>query len=167
MLSTMKNIHAPVKKGNPTIHLSSVLQWKAQRTFNTLLKEVLRRHGLTPPSWKVLGLVHNASDVRSTDIAKALDVKLPLVSRILTQLEDEGLVKQKRHMKDRRVKLIGVTRKGTQKLEKIETDVREHYAGLLTGLSRKDIDSYVRVLETVVDNGVAMGKMPKVTAGKR
>jgi DNA-binding MarR family transcriptional regulator len=84
-----------------------------------------------------LSLVADAGPISATRLAEALDVSQPTASRVLQQLETDGLVTRQASRSDGRVSHHLVTRKGRQALDKVH---RYHVTQLAEALADVDAD---------------------------
>jgi DNA-binding MarR family transcriptional regulator len=75
--------------------------------------------GVTRTGLRFLSLVADAGPVSATRLAEALDLSQPTASRVLQQLEADGLVTRQASSSDGRVSYYLVTRKGRQALGKV------------------------------------------------
>lgn len=73
--------------------------------------------GLSAPRLSALSVVVFAGPITMTDLAHAEQVRPPTISRLARELEADGLVERISDPGDRRVQLLGATRKGKRLLE--------------------------------------------------
>ena len=90
---------------------------------------------VTRSGLRFLSLVADTGPVSATRLAEALDLSQPTASRVLQQLESEGLVARQASRSDGRVSYYVATRKGRQALDKVH---RYHVSQLEEALA--DID---------------------------
>ena len=90
---------------------------------------------ITRTGLRFLSLVADTGPVSATRLAEVLDLSQPTASRVLQQLEADGLVTRQASSSDGRVSHILVTRKGRQALDKVH---RYHVSTLATALH--DVD---------------------------
>ncbi len=105
---------------------------------------------LTEATW--LPLVHIArapSPPRQKDLAASMFVDGSAVVRLLDNLEAAGLIQRREGETDRRAKTIHLTPRGRAIADKVETVSRRVRNDALAGLSQKDIETTVRVLQHV------------------
>ncbi len=74
---------------------------------------------ITQTGLRVLSLVEDSPRISATDIAPVLDVSQPTTSRVLQQLESDGLVVRHASEKDGRVSHYVVSAKGRRALAKV------------------------------------------------
>ena len=143
-----------------TTHQTGLLQWKGYRTLEAFLSPVLAKHRLSHSQWKLLGVVYDARDLQASHIAEILDVKAPLVTRMLAQLLEKKLIYIEARSKDRRAKWVSITASGAKKLTLVEKDVRTMLGKVFQGISPEHLDAYKEVLKKIVENGISLGKKP-------
>ena len=90
---------------------------------------------ITRTGLRFLSLVADTGPVSATRLAEVLDLSQPTASRVLQQLEADGLVTRQVSSSDGRVSHILVTRKGRHALDKVH---RYHVSTLASALH--DVD---------------------------
>lgn len=132
----------------------------ARASFGALLSRAVRQwrraadlrlqpYDLTEATW--LPLVHIArapQPPRQKDLAKSMSLDGSSVVRLLDNLEAAGFIRRKAG-DDRRAKLIFLTARGRAIADQVETVARRVRSDALAGLSDKDIETTVRVLNHV------------------
>ena len=109
----------------------------------------LQPYELTEATWLPLIRIARApSPPRQKDLAAWLFVDNSSVVRLLDNLEAAGLV-ERREGEDRRAKIIVLTPRGRAIADKVETVARKVRTDALAGLSDKDIETTLRVLDHV------------------
>jgi MarR family transcriptional regulator for hemolysin len=122
---------------------------RAYRQWRRAADLRLQPYELTEATW--LPLVHIArasTPPRQKDLAASMFVDNSSVVRLLDNLEAAGLI-QRKEGEDRRAKIIVLTPRGRAIAEKVETVARRVRTDALAGLSDKDIEAAIRVLEHV------------------
>jgi len=105
---------------------------------------------LTEATW--LPLVHIArapAPPRQKDLAASMFVDGSSVVRLLDSLEAAGLIQRKEGETDRRAKTIHLTPRGRAIADKVETVSRRVRSDALAGLSERDIETTMRVLQHI------------------
>src|SRR5882757_11015334 len=129
-------------------YLTGMVFTKAYRVIRTHVAVCLEQYNLTPTSWSLLGTVLQARDgILLADVAKALGVKAPLVTRLAQALMERQLVERVPHLTDKRAKLLVVTSQGERFIAKVDAQLRMELGYLLRGVSEADLAAYKRVLE--------------------
>ena len=131
---------------------TGLLQGKAYRALNSSLTKVLFQHDLSIPEWKLVGQLYDHGEMKLADLAERLDVEAPLITALIDKLEKKVLVKRTNHPKDKRAKIITITAKGKKAITEIEPQVKFAMGLLLKGITRDQLTTYIRVLQTIVNN---------------
>ena len=135
-------------------YVSGTIYVKANRTLRMRITACLQRHDLTPTTWSLLGIVLSSPDgVRLNKVASLLNVKAPLVTMLAHGLIRQGLINRIPHHLDKRAKLLVMTPKGKNYMKTVEAEMNQELAQLLKGVTQHDLDSYKKVLDTIIQNG--------------
>ncbi len=122
---------------------------RAYRQWRRAADLRLQPYDLTEATWLPLLRIARAPEPpRQKDLAASLFVDNSSVVRLLDNLEAAGLVERKEG-EDRRAKIIKLTPRGRAIADKVETVARGVRTDALAGLSDKDIETTIRVLEHV------------------
>lgn len=122
---------------------------RAARQWRRAADVGLRPFDLTEATW--LPLVHIArapAPPRQKDLPASMSLDGSSVVRLLDNLEAAGLI-QRREGEDRRAKIIMLTPRGKAIADKVEAVARRIRSDALAGLSDRDIEAAVRVLQHV------------------
>ena len=68
--------------------------------------------GVTRAQWRVLVRLSRQPGLRQVDLADCLDVEPITLCRIVDRLEERGLVERRPAERDRRIKLVALTKEG-------------------------------------------------------
>jgi MarR family transcriptional regulator for hemolysin len=122
---------------------------RAYRQWRRAADLRLQPFDLTEATWLPLIRIARApAPPRQKDLAASLFVDNSSVVRLLDSLEAAGLV-ERREGEDRRAKIIVLTPRGRAIADKVETVARKVRTDALAGLSDRDIEGAIRVLEHV------------------
>lgn len=135
-----------------------MLQWQSYRTLKAFHSSILAKYHITRTEWKFLGIISDEGELRVTEIAEKLGVRIPLVTRMIKALLHKENIIISQHPRDKRVKCIDITANGKKRLTQIEKDIRKNLEGLLQGISFKKIEIYEEVLTAIVHNGRVLRK---------
>jgi MarR family transcriptional regulator for hemolysin len=122
---------------------------RAYRQWRRAADLRLQPYDLTEAAW--LPLVHIgrfAEPPRQKDLAASMYVDNSSVVRLLDNLEKAGLI-QRKEGEDRRAKIILLTPRGRAIADKVEAVARRVRQDALAGLSDKDIETTIRVLDHI------------------
>lgn len=131
---------------------TGLLQGKAYRSLNSALTKALVLFDISIPEWKLMGQLYDHGDMKLAELADRLDVEAPLVTALIDKLEKKALVKRTQSRTDKRAKIITITSKGKELIEKSEPSVKLAMNDLLKGVSHEQLVTYISVLQTIVNN---------------
>lgn len=124
-----------------------LLQAQAYRALSTFMGSALQEFGLSMIEWGALGRICDNPGLRVSEIARALSVEVPRVIFLIKRLERKGYVVRKLYPSDKRVVVIISTGTGQRRRDEVETVVKERLRYFVLGVKRKDLTSYLKVLE--------------------
>jgi len=133
----------------PTRAAFGALLSRAYRQWRRAADLRLQPYDLTEATWLPLIRIARApTPPRQKDLSASLFVDNSSVERLLDNLETAGLVERKEG-EDRRAKIIKLTPRGRAIADKVEAVARGVRDDALAGLSDKDIETTIRVLDHV------------------
>ncbi|MER7396539.1 MarR family transcriptional regulator [Streptomyces sp. NPDC000151] len=91
------------------------------------------------------------SPLRLGELAEALMVKAPHVTREVRRLEDQGLVTTAPEPGDQRVRRAGITEQGRDVVLRAEATGRQWLADALDGFSEDELRTTAAVIDRIVD----------------
>ena len=129
---------------------------RTARTWRTKLDERLSPLGLTQARWLVLmHLSRMGGESLQKELAFVVGVEGPTLVRVLDGLERIGLVQRLGVEGDKRARLIRLTPKADSVISDIMRIGIKLRGEALAGISDQDLESFFRVLETILANLVA------------
>ena len=125
----------------------------AHRLWRMVVDHTVAPLGLTQPRWTLLvTLRHLGEGVTQKQLAEALGIELPSLTRTLAQLEQQGLVLRRIPVGDRRVREVVFMPAGWQALEALDARASEARALLLDGISDAEREALHRALRRIECN---------------
>jgi MarR family transcriptional regulator for hemolysin len=121
------------------------------RAFNDALAEV----GGSMPTWFILTNLEGEEWRTQHDLARALRIEGPTLTRHLDGLEAEGLVVRKRDENDRRAVSVELTAAGRAKHAELLRAVQAFNRRLLSGFTAEEIDELRALLGKLERNAHA------------
>ena len=121
----------------------------SERVSRRLSVEYERSHGLGVPEWRVLVHLLRSGAVSVRDINNRVNLDKPRVSRAVSRLEADGLVRKAQGEDDARLVAISLTDKGRAALDEIIPAAQEIEARLTNAVSPDDLATFFRVMETM------------------
>lgn len=124
-------------------HIRATL-FKMMRMYNLLAAE----NGITQGKAYVLILI-NKEGVPATKIAPLMGMGASSLTRLLKNMETEGLIYRKPDEHDKRIARVFLTEKGNQIRDKAKTIVLNFNEKLFKKIDKKDLEAFVRVTSTI------------------
>jgi len=122
------------------VRLGTVLRKKITQRYVTSL-------GLTEPQWRILSVMAESPQMSMTQLVTEAVIDKALVSRILRQLEEQGLVKlQSEPNAPRKGLQCMLSSKGRTLYEKAIPEVRRQQAAMILKMSPEERDITYRAL---------------------
>ena len=118
------------------------------RAFNDALAEV----GGSMPMWFILTNLQGAAWRTQHELARALHIEGPTLTRHIDGLEEDGLVVRRRDASDRRAVSVELTDAGRAKHAELLRAVQAFNRRLLSGFSAEEIDELRALLAKLEQN---------------
>lgn len=122
------------------------------KLFNTRMGVLLAPHELTPSQFSIL---HHVTRQRLegghsiSQIAAAVEVEQPAVTKTMAKFEIMGLVKIEAHPSDKRSKLVSATSQADKLLGAIYQDMGPDLFNVFNSLNGSDIEAFAAQLKTL------------------
>jgi DNA-binding MarR family transcriptional regulator len=110
---------------------------------------------ITVPKWRVIGGLGTHGSMRVGDIAKLTSIEGPTLSRILSELERDDVIKRKALPPDIRVNRISLTRAGKDLFNRLMPYHESVQEMSIAGLSAEEVAILRRALKRVYFNTIA------------
>ena len=128
-----------------------------------MLSNLIRRHfstfsfhdTLSPAQGKTLHFILARSmdtDVFQKDVEEEYSLRPPTATKILKDMEKNGLIRRETVPYDARLKRIVVTEKGIQYQEMIRESLEETERRLTAGITEDDLSTFFRVISRMFRN---------------
>ena len=128
------------------------LMFFAYRDFTGEADALLADYGLGRAHHRALYFIGRHPDMTVSDLLDILNITKQSLSRVLSQLIDEGYVEQRDGTADRRQRLLSLTQKGC-KLEQDVNDVQsKRFAKANSKCGVAAVDGFQRVLSQLLDD---------------
>lgn len=120
---------------------------RAFRATKEVISRTLKVFDVTIMQWLFLGVVaQSGGKTTAMEIAKQLNVSMPLVTRFTQQLLAKELITVTRDNEDKRTKFIELTKAGQGILIESEPEVRKALKLWLESIPPEDVSTYITVL---------------------
>lgn len=128
--------------------------------FARQLRHFKLPRGMTPERLSVLGVVEKQGSVSITALANNEIVQPATMSRLVSALVDQGLVKRGVDQDDGRGVLVRATRKGRRAYRHVQRRRLQHLAEVLEALSPEQFDA-IRILTVALATLTTILEQPK------
>jgi len=145
------NVSAP--PGAPDLaqpHLLPYLLNRLTARINQLWLEEIRDAGLTVPRWQVLSILAAFDGSRVGQIAELSGSEQPVVSRVIDQMERDGLVERRRGAEDSRAVRVWLTDEARRLLKQLNPAAQQYIARLLADVEGEDVQRAMQVLKRIL-----------------
>jgi DNA-binding MarR family transcriptional regulator len=138
------------------VDLSEHLPYLINRVGSALVArfsaEALAGAHLSIASWRVLAVLSNKGGLRQTDLAEMTSIDASTLSRLITRLVHDGLVRRTRSKEDSREVAVQLTRKAGTAMRKLVPTAVGLQKTATRNLSKRDLATLKRVLRKMHDN---------------
>ena len=135
--------------------LRTFVPYLLYRTSNQLTQRIrsrLRKSGVNIARWRVLAVLRAYGKINVSRIVELTVMEQPSVSRIVTQLEREGLARRQPSKEDSRVVFVGLTAAGEKAFQSIYPTAQRHQERALRGFSKQEVKQLTEYLRRIQDN---------------
>lgn len=123
------------------------------RLYRRELDNALTRHGLSEANSLPLRLLARAGKpLKQKELATSLDIESPSLVKVLTLLEERGLVIRHSLEGDKRVRLVSLSEKGQALNDELHRDLLYIRLNLFKGMDESDLSNFINLLSTVDHN---------------
>jgi DNA-binding MarR family transcriptional regulator len=138
------------------LDLSEHLPYLINRVGSALVErfsaDALAKAHLSIASWRVLAVLANAGSLRQTDLAEMTSIDASTLSRLITRLVCDDLVKRTRSKKDSRAVAVALTIKARRAMTKLVPIATGLQRKATRSLSKKDLATLKHVLRRMHQN---------------
>lgn len=128
------------------------LMYRITNQLTRRIRSRLRKSGINITRWRVLSVLRAYGEISLGRVVELTVMEQSSVSRVVAQLELEGLVRRKVSKKDSRFVQVKLTPAGAQAFENIYPTAQMHQERALSGFSQKEIDTLKGFLHRIQDN---------------
>ena len=116
---------------------------------NQLWVKTLREHGLTVGRWQVLSVLSRFDGSRIGTIADLSGGEQPAVSRVIDQMERDGLVSRRPSLQDSRAVEVWITARGREVFTNLMPEADAFVQRMLRNLSAAEVRQLSGLLERI------------------
>ena len=123
----------------------------AYRDFTSDPDEILKAYGFGRAHHRVVHFVGRNPDMTVTELLKILKVTKQSLSRVLSQLVQEGFVKQEKGRRDRRQRLLSLTHRGETLFAELSHPQKKRVARAYRQAGAEAVAGYRRVMSDLLN----------------
>lgn len=133
-------------------HFVPYLMYRITNKLNLRLRSQLRKADINITRWRVLAVLRAYGELNLGRIVELTVMEQPSVSRVVSQLDREGLIRRKVSKRDSRFVYISLTAAGERAFKSIYPTAEQHQTRALTGFSKKEISTLTGFLRRIQHN---------------
>ncbi|HEV8184866.1 MAG TPA: MarR family transcriptional regulator [Chthoniobacterales bacterium] len=135
-----------------------LLLFSTARTWRNRLDERLRPLGLTQGKWRTLIHLSQAGDnLTQKELAERMGIEEPTLAGLLDRLQEDGWIKRRESLNDRRCKIVHLQRRSKAVLDEIFSAAHQLRDELIEDVPPRDLETCMRVLARIRERAEADG----------
>ena len=107
--------------------------------------------GISPVDYAILLIVRDNKAVTQSELAAVLKMQLPNLVKILTKMEQEGILKRKRSSRDRRAVELSLTASGSKRADEADQLNQSFNKQTLSALAKPERVQFMQLLTRLVE----------------
>lgn len=120
--------------------------------------EVIEPAGMTPGEYGLLAAVDDGPEFDQRRLAATLGIDVVSVGQIIDRLETAGWIERRMDLRDRRVRLLGVTAQGRALRARLRPAALQAQERIMSVLSRKEQAVFLDLLTRIVESNQAYAR---------
>ena len=116
------------------------------------IEERLSPHGLAVVEYSVLAACFVTESITVSGLTQHVPIDTGRISRMVSKLEDRGLVRKVRLKSDQRVVRVEMTAEGQALMPALMRSVGEHYANIISSVSEEELTDLMAFIEKMTEN---------------
>lgn len=126
--------------------------YRVSSLMNIRLSGRLKASGINLSQWRVLSVLRSQGQMSMSQIVDRTLMEQPTISRVISQLHNDGMVEREISPEDSRVALVSLSERGRALFDEIAVSAVRHQKIALDGVSKADIAALRRVLSQIEAN---------------
>jgi MarR family transcriptional regulator for hemolysin len=125
---------------------------RVARIVGRAFDDALTEAGGSLPAWLVLLNLKTRRTANQRELARAIGVREPTLTKQLHDLEERGLIRRQRHPENRRVHVVELTQAGEEAFLELRDAAVAFDRRLRAGLTQEDTGQLADLLDRLVQN---------------
>ena len=155
VMNSTKN-HLDVDVKNIELNLEESITYLIYRISNALahgLRDDLGPTKISIQQWRVLSSLKSRSGQSTiSELSACTIIKQPIISRIITEMQEDGLVQKAQRKNDLRITEVRLTQKGNELYELLLPITLRHRKRALENIDQKEINQLRKTLKQIQYN---------------
>lgn len=126
--------------------------YRVSSLMNIRLSGRLKASGINLSQWRVLSVLRSQGQMSMSQIVDRTLMEQPTISRVISQLHNDGMVEREISPEDSRVALVSLSERGRELFDEIAVSAVRHQKIALDGVSKADIAALRRALSQIEAN---------------
>jgi len=122
------------------------------KIFAKKLDEKLSSKGIPRTQWIAMYYIHTSANITQKGLADKMAIKEPTVARMLQKMESDGYLLRDGSNKDKRVKYLKLSDKGTKEFLKLMPIVEQFKDNTISNIKEEDLHTFTKVLNQMIEN---------------
>lgn len=114
--------------------------------------EPLRRAGVTLPMWRVMAVLRVEGAQRLGSLGRATSMPLSSLSRLISDMVDDGLLSRDRNRSDGRAVHVDLTERGRALAAEISNDATAYETAMTRNMAAREVAELKRLLTRLHDD---------------
>ncbi|MFN3233126.1 MAG: MarR family winged helix-turn-helix transcriptional regulator [Alphaproteobacteria bacterium] len=114
--------------------------------------KTLKDHGLSITTWRLLASLYQHESLRIGELSDFTSIELWTVSRMVSRLEDDGLLRRERVGGDARTVNAALTSDGRKLVEALIPKARDQELGAVSGFTPEEVGDLQKLLRKIYHN---------------
>jgi DNA-binding MarR family transcriptional regulator len=129
----------------------SYLLWQAAHGVAGQIRQEVRAAGIATPVWRALVALNDGVGQTVGDLAAAVSVLQPTMTKVIDRMERDGYVTRKTGHDDRRKTLIHITANGKKLIRDLLPVAKAHERALLSNYSDEEVARLKGILRDLIE----------------
>ena len=112
-------------------------------------KTTLAQHGLLPPHYEIMRILHESGQVHISNVADRLFIPRPQMTHLIDKLVDTGMVERNTDLSDRRMLDIQLTGRGNLLIEEHRKHTRDALKESMANLTNDELKEVSASLQKI------------------
>ena len=111
----------------------------------------LHSAGVTEQQWRVLRALCETEEMEAGELAQAICLKMPSLSRIIADLSGRGLISKRNGINDKRLRLVSITHEGRALFDQMSKQSEQEYADIQRTMGSQAYSKLMAELDSLIE----------------